>query len=139
MRNTQTLIFGNPPYPQRVHDIIAYCQLRIQRVTLKHERYIAVPRLQVINDIPTDADRAASRLLYPRQTTQCSRLSTSRRAKHHQKLVVGNLQRKIVERYKLPEKFRYMLVADVNSSAPVWSTLLRQASVRAPGSAAQET
>src|SRR3954466_9422193 len=80
------------PVAQTEGEIVVDAHVLVERVVLKHHRYVAVARRQMVDDALADADLAACGVLEARDHAQCRRLAAARRADQRDELLVGDLQ-----------------------------------------------
>ena len=80
---------------QRESHVVKDIQLRVQRVTFKHHRHVAIRRLQPPDVAPGDFDAAPLRRDDARNQVQRRRLTGPGRPKHRHEFLVGNAQRQV--------------------------------------------
>ena len=83
---------------ERKGEILSHAQMRIECRVLEGHRYVAPPRRKIVDQPLADADHTRSRMFEPRYDPQQRRFTGSRRSDHHDKLAVGHVERKPIER-----------------------------------------
>src|SRR5205807_1356707 len=78
-----------------------------------------VPRLDVIDHLVTDGDRAAARFVEPGDHPQGGGLATARRTEEHEELAIRDLQREVAHRDDVAEALRHVIERHTSHCRPV--------------------
>ena len=90
------LVLGDLGELEGEPDVVVHRHVRVQGVVLEHHRDVAIFRLDVVDDLLTDAHLATRDRLEPGDHPQCGGLAAARRADEHQELAVGDVEAEVV-------------------------------------------
>ena len=82
---------------QRVGEVLADGEMRVQRVALEHHRDVAVLGTEVVDLAVADRDRALGDVLEPGEHAQRRGLAATRRADDDEQLTVGDVEIEVID------------------------------------------